>query len=553
MNNSVNKSKFLEAPCVKACPAHIDIPRYNRLIADGKFDEALAVVREKIPFPSICGRVCFAPCEAECNVNKLYPDEPVMIRALKRFVAERDTGIWRKALKRGESSGKRVAIVGSGPAGLTAAYYLAKLGHDVTVFESLDKPGGMMRVGIPEYRLPRDVLDSEIEVMRGIGVNIKTNCTIDSVDALFERGYSAVFVAIGAHTPVKMSVEGEDAPGVIESLPLLKDANDGKKVSLGGRVAVIGGGNSAIDAARVALRLGAKEVTIIYRRTRAEMPANPAEIEEALKEGIKIQFLTAPIRIKRDNNLVKMECIQMKLGELDRSGRPRPEPIAGSEFNINFDTVISAIGQRPEIPANLGLDITERGTLKADQDTLATGKAGVFTGGDCMSGPASVIDAIAAGRKAATSIDKYLGGSGIIDDILAPSEGDVIPLPPALSVNEKAVMPSLPPDERLSGFSEVEIGIDEESAVEQAKRCLRCDLPIIADPTRCNGCLTCELRCSMAHGKSFNPLKARIKIRRLIEADNEFSISFTDECDNCGICARYCPYGALIRGRQEMI
>ncbi|MBE0414998.1 MAG: FAD-dependent oxidoreductase [Dehalococcoidia bacterium] len=539
----------VEAPCVKVCPAGVDIPRCNRLIADGKFGEALAVIREKIPFPSVCGRVCPSPCEAKCQLSEV--DEAMMIRALKRFVAERDTGLWRQASKIGKPTGRRVAIIGSGPGGLTAAYYLAKLGHGVTVFEALPQPGGMMRVGIPEYRLPRGVLDAEIDAIRGIGVDIKTNTRIDSPDGLFGQGHDAVFVAVGAHKPMKMGVEGEDGPGVVESLSLLRQVNQGQKVSLGNRVAVVGGGNSAIDAARVALRLDAKEVTIIYRRTQAEMPANPAEIEEALKEGVTIQFLAAPTGITRDNGAVKMECIRMKLGGLDESGRPRPEPIAGSEFSMSFDMAISAIGQVPDIPAQFGLAISERGTLEADPDTLTTSREGVFAGGDATSGPASVIEAIAAGRRAAISIDRYLGGSGVIDEKLVPHD-EIAPLEPWVPVGERAMIPSLPIAERLAGFAEVELSLSEELAVEQAKRCLRCDLPIIADPAKCCGCLICELRCSLRLEGAFNPSKARIKIRRLVKADTEYMVSFTDECDNCGICARYCPYGTLSRERKEV-
>jgi len=537
------------APCKEACPAGIDIPRHIRLIAEGRFDEAVAVMREKAPFPGVLGRVCSSPCQAKCRLSEV--GGPMMIRAFHRFVADLDRGVWRQVLKKGKSTGKRVAIIGSGPAGLTAAYYLARLGHVVTVFEALPEPGGAMRAYIPEYRLPREVLNSEIEVIKGIGVKIKTNSRIDSADKLLKQGYDAVFAAVGAHQPIKMGVDGEESPKVIESLSLLRRINEGQKVSPGDRVAVVGGGNSAIDAARVARRLGAKEVTIIYRRTLAEMPAIPTEIEEALKEGVKIEFLTAPTKITRENGSVKVECIHMRLGEPDESGRPRPEPIAGSELSINFDTVLPAIGQRPEIPAQFGLDIAANGTVKVDPDTLATNKAGVFAGGDATSGPATVIQAIAAGRRAAVSIDKYLSGSGLTDEMLAPPEEEVTPVITLIPAVERATMPTLPLDQGLAGFAEVELGLNEEQAVQEAKLCFRCDLPIIVDMTKCNGCMTCAMRCCLRVDKFFDPLRAQLKIQKVNRPETHYTVTFTDKCDNCGICVRYCPYWALTRGKMK--
>ena len=506
-------------------------------------------MREKAPFPGVLGRVCSSPCQAKCRLSEV--GGPMMIRAFHRFVADLDRGVWRQVLKKGKSTGKRVAIIGSGPAGLTAAYYLARLGHVVTVFEALPEPGGAMRAYIPEYRLPREVLNSEIEVIKGIGVKIKTNSRIDSADKLLKQGYDAVFAAVGAHQPIKMGVDGEESPKVIESLSLLRRINEGQKVSPGDRVAVVGGGNSAIDAARVARRLGAKEVTIIYRRTLAEMPAIPTEIEEALKEGVKIEFLTAPTKITRENGSVKVECIHMRLGEPDESGRPRPEPIAGSELSINFDTVLPAIGQRPEIPAQFGLDIAANGTVKVDPDTLATNKAGVFAGGDATSGPATVIQAIAAGRRAAVSIDKYLSGSGLTDEMLAPPEEEVTPVITLIPAVERATMPTLPLDQGLAGFAEVELGLNEEQAVQEAKLCFRCDLPIIVDMTKCNGCMTCAMRCCLRVDKFFDPLRAQLKIQKVNRPETHYTVTFTDKCDNCGICVRYCPYWALTRGKMK--
>jgi len=465
--------ELVTAPCSHICPAGIDVPRYVRFIAEGKPAEAVAVIREKMPFPAVCGLVCFHPCEAKCRRGQL--DEAIAIRMLKRFAAEHGNGLWKQNIEVAPTTGKRVAIVGSGPAGLTAAYYLAKLGHSVTVFEALPEPGGMMRVGIPDYRLPKDILRGEIKEIEDIGVEIRTNTRVDSIDKLFQQGYNAIFLAIGAHQGLKIGVEGEDSPRVIECVNFLRDASLGKRVEVGNRVAVIGGGNAAIDSARTAMRLGAKEVTIVYRRTRAEMPASPEEVEEALVEGVQIHFLAAPSRIISQDGRVELESIRMQLGAMDASGRRRPEPIKGSEFTTSFDTIIAAIGQRPDIPRQFNVAIGRGNVIEVDPDTLATTRGGVFAGGDMVTGPASVIEAIAAGRQTAISIDKYLGGSGDIDEVLAPPEGAVAPLEEA-EEKRRPQMPTLPVKQRLSGFSQVELGYSDEMAIEEAKRCLRCDL-----------------------------------------------------------------------------
>jgi len=460
-------------PCRSACPAGVDAPRYIRLISEGKFTEAVAVVREKVPFPAVLGHVCAHPCEAECRRGTI--DEPIAIRVLKRFAFENDDGLWKKNSKVASATGKRVAVVGSGPAGLTAGYYLAKLGHSVTIFEALPEPGGMMRFGIPEYRLPRDILNAEIKEIENVGVEIKTNTRVDSPESLLKQGYSAVFLAIGAHQCIRMGVEGEDSPGVKGCVPFLREVNLGEKVKVGDRVAVIGGGNAAIDSARTSLRLGAKEAIILYRRTQAEMPASPEEIEGAIEEGVKIHFLAAPSRVTSQDGRVNLECIRMKLGAVDATGRRQPEPIAGSEFTMDFDTIIAAIGQRPDVPASFELPTGRGNTLQVDRDTLATSKEGIFAGGDAVTGAATVIQAIAAGRQVATSIDKYLGGSGDIEETLAPPEGEVAPLEEA-EEKRRPEIPTLPLDQRLGSFAGVELGLSEELAIEEANRCLRCDL-----------------------------------------------------------------------------
>lgn len=462
-------------PCKHTCPAGIDVPRYIRLISEKKYSEAAAVIREKVPFPEVLGRVCNHPCQTVCRRNEL--NEAIAIRALKRFTSERaHTKLWRKNSKKAPPTGKRVAIVGSGPAGLTAAYYLAKLGHGVTVFEALPVVGGMMRVAIPEYRLPKEIRDAEIEEIKQVGIDIKTNTKIESLDALFEQGYHAIFLAVGAHVGTKMRVEGEDSPGVIDAITFLREVSLGRKVKLGDKVSVIGGGNSAIDAARTALRLDAKEVTIIYRRTRAEMPAMAEEVDGALEEGVKIVYLAAPNKIWNENGMVKLECLRMELGEPDASGRRRPVPIKGSEFIIEYNAVIAAIGQAPEVPDSFQV-ATQGGNIKINDNTV-TSREGVFAGGDAVTGPATVIEAIAAGRKGAVTIDKYLGGSGNIDEELAPVEEPKACLGPGedFAYQHLCKMPQIPVEQRLSGFDEIGQGYGGKAGLKESLRCLQCDL-----------------------------------------------------------------------------
>jgi len=544
------KEPVQEAPCKSACPAGIDVSRYVRLIAEGKFDESLAVIREKIPFPSVCGRVCFHPCEDKCNANHL--DGPIAICALKRFVAERPEAVVKEPPSV-KATGKKVAVVGSGPAGLTAAYYLTKRGHAATVFEAEAEAGGMMRWGIPDYRLPKDILAAEINAIKNAGVEIKTNSRVESPAKLLEQGYDAVFVAIGASKGISLGVEGEKAPAVKGGLALMKDLNSGSKVSLGDRVVVVGGGNAAVDVARCALRLGSKEVSIFYRRSRDEMPANAAEVDQALAEGVDIQFLTMPIKIAMADGKAKVDCTRTKLGEVDASGRRRPEPVPGSEFSVTANAVVSAIGRVPQLPADFGLATAEGDVIQADDKTLATSQKGIFSGGDAVAGAATVIEAIADGRKVATSIDQYLGGKGEIDVALAPAEAKVEQTElQGFPVGARTEMPSLPIDERLKDFSSVELGFDEEQAVAEAKRCLRCDLPIIIDAENCTGCLSCVMRCSLRFGDAFSPAAAKLVV--IPFSDEKLNmIMFTDECDTCGICARYCPHNALYRGEARPV
>jgi len=463
---------LVKSPCQNACPAGIDVPRYIRLINEGKPGEAVAVIREKVPFPAVLGYVCLHFCERKCRRGEV--DEALAIKMLKRFAADHDDGSWKKNARNLPPTGKKVAVIGSGPAGLTTAYYLARRGHYVTVLEAERVTGGMMRLGIPAFRLPRQILDSEIDEIKAVGVDIKVNSRVESLDDLFNHGYDAVFAGIGAYLSRNMEIEGEDDAAVLNGIDFLRDVNMGVKINPGNKVLVVGGGNAAIDSARTALRLGVAEVAIAYRRTYAAMPASPEEVKEAVEEGVKLDFLVTPVKISRVNGRLKVEFVRMELGNMDDSGRRQPVPIKGSEFSGEYDTVIKNIGDRPAVPGGYGLSLGKSGEITVDPDTMATSRKGVYAGGDVISGPASVIEAIAAGRKAAVSIDRYLGGTGNIDEKLAPAE-ELTPF--AVEEGERCRLPfsMLPPDKRKS-FDLVEIGYDRNQAVNECKRCLRCDL-----------------------------------------------------------------------------
>ena len=481
-------NEMISSPCKHTCPIDTDAPAYIALIARGRYEDALNVVRGENPFPGVCSRVCHHPCESKCRAGDM--GEPISIRALKRFVV--DYGIQNGSKTIAESERKKnrkVAIVGSGPAGLTAGYYLARQGYQVTIFESLPVIGGMLKVAIPEHRLPRKVLDWDIENIKRAGVDIKVNQTLGkdfSVDDLLQQGYKAIFLAVGAHKSFKLGVPGEDSKGMLDSLEFLKSVNLREEVKIGKRVGIIGGGNAAVDAARVARRIrNCERVTIIYRRTKKEMPAFKDEIEGAIEEGIDIQFLTAPTKVLSENGKVKgIECIRMKLGEVDASGRRRPVPIEGSEFVIDLDTVIPAIGEFPDTSfaeKDAGIDVTKRGTLVVDPETLITDREGVFAGGDAVTGPSTVVEAIAAGKVAAEFIDKYLKGEPLERryEITEPSfyvEPIELTEEEMATADKRVKMPCLEPKKRIESSKEVELGFQEGMAKKEARRCLRCDL-----------------------------------------------------------------------------
>ncbi|MCL5256345.1 MAG: FAD-dependent oxidoreductase [Chloroflexi bacterium] len=473
------------APCQNTCPLGTPVPQYVGLIAKGAFQEALDLVREDNPFPGVCGRVCPRPCESACRRGTV--DEPVAICDLKRFIADEVSLPEGSApvVVAAEDLGK-VAVIGSGPAGLTAAYHLAKQGCRVTVFEALPVVGGMMAVGIPEYRLPREVLNSEIRAIEELAVQIHTGMRIGKdidLDELLARGFRAVFVAVGAHQSNKLGIPGEERQGVLHGTNFLRDVNLNGQLSMAGRsVAVVGGGDVAIDAARSALRLAAREVHVVYRRSSEEMPAQQAEIRAAAEEGVKFHYLAAPKQVLGGNGAVEgLECIRMQLGGWDSSGRRRPEPVAGSEFHLDVDVLIPAIGQSPDLGLFNGNghgDLVNRGLIMADRRTMATQRPGVFAGGDAVTGPATVIQAIAAGAKAAKSMVRYLKGEELfispgLPDKTRPPEADS--WSPAEGGTARSRMPELDPERRKRDFREVETGLTRQSAVREAGRCLRCD------------------------------------------------------------------------------
>lgn len=479
-------NEVVPSPCHYTCPIETDAASYVALIAHGKFKEALDVNRLANPLPSVCSRVCHHPCEVKCRSGEI--GDPIAIRDLKRFVTDygQKHG-YTPANKTGPKKEEKVAIIGSGPAGLMASWKLAQLGYQVTIFEAEPVVGGMLTWGIPEYRLPNDILNSEIDAIKDLGVEIKTNTTIGkdiTMDDIFKRGYKAIFIATGAPKNIKLGLENEDVEGIIDPIEFLKNYNLNKEAKIGKKVAVVGGGNTAIDAARTAWRLGA-EVTILYRRTRPEMPANEEDIHAALEEGIKIDFLTLPIEVNSKNGKLKgIKCTRMALSDFDNTGRRRPVPVEGTEYELDIDTLIPAIGQEPELTflsGNTKLAVSEWNTLEVDPETMATNVEGIFAGGDVVSGPATVLQAMKAGKIASESIHRYLRGEPL-ERTYEPLKS-VMEVPPVelteeeiLEERARSEMPSLSTEERAGNFKEVELGISEEKAIQEARRCLRCDL-----------------------------------------------------------------------------
>ncbi len=480
-------------PCISACPALINVQGYLAMIKAGKYKEAIKIIMRDMPLPGILGRICVGFCEQQCR--RCEVDEPVSIRELKRFAADQ-VDLLSLPVPEITPREQRVAIIGSGPSGLAAAYFLALDGFRSTIFEALEVPGGMLAVGIPEYRLPRSVLTTEIENIKRFGVEVKTNTPIGknrTINDLFKEGYSAVYIATGAHKGVKLSIPGEDQFDTFhQCVPWLREVNLGNVKEIKGKVVIIGGGNAAVDAARTSLRLGAEEVHIVYRRSREEMPAYPFEIEEALREGVHLHTLVTPKKVMGGKGVLKgLECLKNRLGEPDSSGRRIPIPLEGSEFFISTDHVIAAVGQTVDKSFVAGLDevaFSKYGLLEVNPDTLETTKKGVFAGGDVVTGPKTVIEAIAQGKNAAASISAYLQGKEMPSFEEGESrEKDYRPIDPNEAKIPRATIPTLDAAERVRNFRETNLSMDEQIAQREADRCLDCGL--------CCECFQCVEAC----------------------------------------------------------
>lgn len=465
------------SPCQNACPAGVNVPGYIALIAAGRIREAYNLIRKENPFPAVCGRVCTHPCESKCRRAQL--DEPISISDLKRYAAD-------YVMKNEEpymdlvfpKKGKSVGIIGAGPSGLTCGYYLARLGYEVEVYESQPVAGGVLAFGIPEYRLPEDVLQHEIKLIQQVGVKIHLDTEVGTDITFYQlrNKHDAVYIATGTQFSNRINLPGEELKGVYHGLEFLRDVNLERYVKVGERVAVIGGGNTAIDAARTAVRLGAKEVTILYRRQLEDMPADWREIHDAVEEGIKIIDLVAPVRFLGKERVNEIECVRMELGQFDASGRRKPKAIAGSEFTIEVDMVIPAVSQSSDLPFinKDEVEVTQWGTFVTDKDSLMTKMKGVFAGGDVARGSDVAITAIADGKKAAKSIDIYLGGKGELNT------GEEIEIPKPMDEkeiveHERFTMKYLDPESRKRNFNEVAVGFHKLNAIAEAMRCLRCD------------------------------------------------------------------------------
>ncbi len=567
-------------PCNVACPAGVNAKAYVALAAEGRFDEALRVVRGHIPLPGVIGRICSRPCESHCIRGQF--DDPVAICFLKRFVADYELRRGGRIMKRlSPTRPEKVAIIGAGPAGLTAAHDLLLKGFGVTVFDRFEKPGGMLLAGIPPFRLPRDILALETEEILREGIELKAGVNVGrdlGIEELLGQGYGAVLIATGAHKGIALGLEGEDLEGVLDAISFLASVNLHGNRSIGKRVIVIGGGDSAIDSARVALRLGADEVRVAYRRSRVEMPARDYEIDEAVKEGIEIDFLVAPTRISGAGGKVSsLELRKMRLGEPDASGRRRPVPIEASEFLIDCDSVIAALGQRPELGflgGQHGIEVTRWGTILADEHTCATSRPAVFAAGDVVSGPAAAVDAIGAAHRAAEAIASFIesGEAKLVEkeERHFPVRFEMVRAP---SVEEKRIQPpSIDATESVRSFDEVEMAYTGGQARDEASRCLMC-----------GACSECELCINECDGRYVALIasaqeqgswgeaellkirktdlenilaKEEAPIKAILQTDDEHvppemtvtpivAIANEDLCIGCGICSDVCSYTAI--------
>ncbi len=531
-------------PCRASCPVGNDIAGFIQKITEEDFEGAWNLIKEENPFPGVCGRVCFHPCELKCNRREY--DEPIAIHSLERFVSDFASNLNREIQKAPGLRKGKIAVIGAGPAGMSCAYHLAKLHYDVTVFESSPLAGGLLRTGIPSYRLPKGVLDREISNIETLGVEIRTGIPFGEnleLDGL--KDYQAIFIATGAHRSRDLQIPGEKRKSVFKGLDLLRKINSSKKVKLGDKVAIVGGGNTAIDVARSVIRLG-KKATILYRRSKEEMPAFDEEILDALEEGVKIKYLVNPIRIQQTDGLQRLECLRMELGEKDGSGRRRPVPIPKSNFFFKADNVVIAAGEEVEV-SYFPKGIETRGGIVLTQRDGSTGIKGIFAGGDLASNQRTVAHAIGSGKRAALAIDCYLSGKNSEEAIrqILIGEGPSISISRYLRPEERWMNPHVVTfDElntdyfelsercreaegdvkkRIKGFEEVTSGFTESSASEEAERCFSCGT--------CNRCENCYVFC---------PDASIIKEEGILPRQVDY-----DFCKGCGICFSECPRGAI--------
>ena len=536
--------RLAPAPCQMTCPSGLDIPTYVTLIGQGKDAEAIDVIRRDCPFPWVCGLVCTRPCEYMCVRGRI--DTPISIKFLKGFAAERamSEGSYRNPEK-APANGKRVCVIGAGPGGMSCAYYLALKGYSVRILESQPVAGGMLLLGIPRYRLPREIIDREVAMLQELGVEFVFNTkfgTDVTLEQLRDEGFDAFFFAIGAHRAFKLGIPGEqEAPNVVESVQFLREVALGRREVPGRRVVVVGGGNVAIDAARTALRLGSREVTIAYRRTRKEMPADHEEVEQAEEEGIRFSFLTVPVEVAHsEGKLQGLRCLEAKLMKVEGKDRMVPKPVEGSDYLMEADVIILAIGQQVEtdcMASVSGIDWTRRNTIRANMATMETDVEGVFAAGDAVTGPATVIEAIGGGKRAAEAIDRYL--SGIPQPEMPPvpvrrGRVEYLEVPAVTKMTlKRPEMPLLNIDRRRTTFQQVELGYSENMVREEARRCLRCDV-----------CLRC--------GKCVETCRDKMGVNALqmgyFDFDHPVTTDFRvteDRCILCGACATNCPTGAM--------
>jgi 2-oxoacid:acceptor oxidoreductase delta subunit (pyruvate/2-ketoisovalerate family) len=537
-------------PCRAACPVGNDIVAFIQKITQGDFERAWELIKEENPFPGICGRVCFHPCESKCNRGHF--DEPIAIHALERFVSDFASNLNKKGEKISGARREKIAIIGSGPAGMSCAYHLAKLHYDVAVFESSSSAGGMLRAGIPSYRLPKDVLDREIANIEALGVTIRTGISFGEdlkLDGL--KSYQAIFIATGAHRSRGLHIPGEKEKGVLSGLDLLRKVNLGKKLKLGDKIAIIGGGNTAIDVARSILRMG-KKATLLYRRSKEEMPAFEDEISEAMEEGVKIRYLVNPVRIQQKDDRKRLECLRMELGEKDESSRRRPVPIPNSNFFFEADNVIIAAGEEIEL-AFLPKGMEKREGIVLTQKDGGTGIKGVFAGGDLTSTQRTVAHAIGSGKKAALAMDCYLKGNDSEEAIrqILIGEGPSLSIFRYLHPGERPMNPHVvtfeelnmdyfepstrrresksPAKKRVRGLGEVTASFTESVALEEGERCFSCGT--------CNECENCYVFC---------PDASVIKKEEILSHQVDY-----DFCKGCGICFSECPRGAISLKEEE--